>query len=154
MMANHGNGFMGAAKQLREKGMRARVYARGPGVLSLSQNPRQDRPAEKLRLRSVCWGLDLSVSRFSFPAINFLATRKSRGSRKSRSTLIPREQARALVRANVNARPFALSKKRFYGGSPSHTIAIRNVGLAAGRSHLRSAPDVDASVFAPGIFPT
>jgi hypothetical protein len=48
----------------------------------------------------------------------------------SRSTLIPREQAttRALVRANVNARPFALSKKRFYGGSPSLTIAIRNAG--------------------------
>ncbi|SHH16919.1 hypothetical protein SAMN05443248_3937 [Bradyrhizobium erythrophlei] len=42
--------------------------------------------------------------------------------------LIPRDHktTRALVRANVNARPFALSPKRFYGGSPSLTTAIRN----------------------------
>jgi hypothetical protein len=44
-----------------------------------------------------------------------------------RPQIVPREHetTRAIIRANINARSFALSKKRFYGGSPSLT-AIRN----------------------------
>jgi hypothetical protein len=47
---------------------------------------------------------------------------------RSKVLLVPREHAttRAIVRANKNAKSFALSKKRFFGGSPSLTTSIRN----------------------------
>jgi hypothetical protein len=47
---------------------------------------------------------------------------------RRKSQLVPREieTTRAIIRANVNARSFALSKHRFFGGASPPATSIRN----------------------------